>query len=79
LSIRLKAGTCFVKCCRGPVAMLSRVQAWIEATRPLPLINVDRNARPFTDRADMHVAVIDMPGDLVWIVGAAAGEDGHRP
>src|ERR1700722_19313285 len=34
---------------------------------------VDRQADP----ADTHVAVIDVPGDLVRMVAAAAGETGH--
>ena len=29
------------------------------------------------DRAHVQVTVTDVPGDLVWIVGAAAGETGH--
>jgi len=29
------------------------------------------------DRAHVQVTVMDVPGDLVWIVGAAAGETGH--
>jgi hypothetical protein len=58
--------------------MLPRMQAGIEATRPLPLINVDRNSRAFADRAHMHVVEIDVPCDSVRIVGAAAGEAGKR-
>jgi hypothetical protein len=43
------------------------------------LINVDRDAGALADRAHMHIAVIDVPCDLVRVVGAAAGEGGHRP
>jgi hypothetical protein len=43
----------------------------------MPWIDVDRNAGVLADRAHVHVAVMDVPGDLLRIVGAAAGETGH--
>jgi hypothetical protein len=43
------------------------------------LINVDRNAGAHADRANMHIVEIDMPGDLVRVVGASAGEGGQSP
>jgi hypothetical protein len=48
----------------------------INAAGPLPLIDVDWNASALPDRADMHVAVIDVPSHTVRIGGASAGEDG---
>jgi hypothetical protein len=59
--------------------MLPWMQARVEAARPMPWINVDRNAGALADLAHVHVAVIDVPGNLVRIVGAAAGETGHPP
>jgi hypothetical protein len=41
------------------------------------LIDVDRNAGALADGADTDVTVIDVPCDLVRIVGAAAGEGRH--
>ena len=58
--------------------MLARMKAGIEATAPMPLVDVDRNAGPLADGADMDVVKIDVPGYAVRIVGAAAGEGGHR-
>jgi hypothetical protein len=49
----------------------------INAAGPLPLIDVDWNASALPDRADMHVAVIDVPSHTVRIGGASAGEDGQ--
>jgi len=51
--------------------MLPRMQAGIEAARPLPLINVDRNASALFDRTHTDVAAIDVPGHLVRV--AACG------
>jgi len=57
--------------------MLARMQAGIETAAPLPLVYVDGDARAFADHADTHVAKIDVPGGLVGIVRASAGEGGH--
>jgi hypothetical protein len=43
------------------------------------LIDVDRNASALADRAYMNVAVIDVPGDQVRVIGASAGKAGHLP
>ena len=39
---------------------------------------IKRAARAFADPAHAYIVVIDVPGDSVRIVGAAAGEAGHR-
>jgi hypothetical protein len=54
--------------------MLARVQTRIGAAGRLPLIDVDRNAGALADRADIHIAIIDVPSDMVRIIGAAAGQ-----
>jgi hypothetical protein len=43
------------------------------------LVNVDRNAGTFADRADTDVIEVDVSGDLVRIVGVTAEEGGHAP
>jgi hypothetical protein len=40
-------------------------RAAIEAARPAPLLDADRNARALSDRADPHIAVVDVPNLLV--------------
>ena len=65
--------------CPDTIAMLARMQARLEAARPLQLIDIDGDANAFADRAHVHVFEIDVPGDLVRIVGAAAGKAGHLP
>ncbi|MGA7072745.1 hypothetical protein [Bradyrhizobium sp.] len=77
--ICLEADTCSLEAGRRAVAVLARMQARIEAARPLPLVSIERNAGAFAHRADVHVAVIDVPSDLVRIVGASAGEGLHPP
>jgi hypothetical protein len=42
-------------------------------------LHLDRNARTLADRADANVVIVDVPGGLVRIVGAAAGEGWHSP
>jgi hypothetical protein len=79
LPIRLKAEASLLESHRCPVTMLTRMQARIKSARPLPLIDVDGDASAFAYRAYVHVAAIDLPGQLVRIVGAAAGEGGHAP
>src|ERR1700677_4033393 len=60
----------------APVA--ARFDAGIEAATPFPLIDVDRAAGAAGDRADMDIAVIDVPA--IGTLGvAAAGEFGHGP
>jgi hypothetical protein len=54
------------------------VHAWIEAAAPSPLVDVDGAAGASRDRADMDIAVIDVPA--VRALGiAAAGKGGHKP
>jgi hypothetical protein len=57
--------------------VLAGMEAGIEATGPRPLIDVDWHTCSFADGANMNVAVVDVPGLMVRIVGAAAGEGGH--
>ena len=66
--IRLEASACLIKVGSRSVARLASMQTRIEATAPLPLVDVDRNPRAFADRADMRVTKIDVPGDLMRIV-----------
>lgn len=79
MPVGLKAGACLDEALRRPLAMPARLKSGIEAARPAPLIGADGNASPFTDRADTHVAVRDVPGLSMWIVAAAAGEGRHAP
>ena len=57
--------------------MLARMQTRVEAARPSSWIDVARNASALADRAHVQVTVMDVPGDLVRIVGAAAADSGH--
>ena len=41
------------------------------------MVDVHWYARALTDRADVDVVAVDVPGLLVIIVAAAAGESGH--
>jgi len=60
--------------------MPARLETGIEAASPAPLVDIDRHAGALADGAGVHVAVIvDVPGLLVGIVGAAAGKGGHAP
>jgi hypothetical protein len=77
--IGLEAKACFVKADRRAVSMLARLKAGIEAARPCPLIDVDRDAGAFANHADTDIAKIDVPGLTVRIVGASASEGGHAP
>jgi hypothetical protein len=60
-------------------AVLSWMKAGIEAATPTPLININWHARALANRADMHVAVVNVPSLMVAIGAAAAGQGGHRP
>jgi hypothetical protein len=77
--IGLEADPRILEGSRYPITMLSWVQTRVEAARPMPLIAIDRNTGAFADRAHVHVFEIDVPGDLMKIVGAAAGKAGHLP
>jgi hypothetical protein len=53
--------------------------AGIEAAIPAPRVLVVRNAHADRDRADLHIAVKNMPAFLGGIRRSAAGELGHAP
>jgi hypothetical protein len=55
------------------------MRAGIEAARPSPRIFIMRNAGSDRDRADLLVAVIDVPAFLAGVGRSAAGEGGHAP
>jgi hypothetical protein len=44
-----------------------------------PRIFLDWNADPLGDRADAHIAVIDLPAFVMGFEISAAGERGHGP
>jgi hypothetical protein len=56
--------------------MLARMRTGIETAQPTPLRLAGRDADPPGDRANMDVAVIDVPAIVAFWV-AAAGESGH--
>ena len=49
----------------------------IEDAGPVPLVDVDRDARPDADSADLDVAIEYAPALLAVIRIAATGEGGH--
>src|ERR1700736_6068246 len=59
--------------------MLARLTAGIETARPSPWVFVMRNAGADRDRADVDIAIVDMPAFLAGIRRSAAGERGHAP
>jgi hypothetical protein len=46
----------------------------IETDHPFPLVNIMGHTSAFSDRADVDVVVVDLPGFLVSIGFAAASE-----
>jgi hypothetical protein len=42
------------------------LDARIETATPSPLIDVERDARPLSNRADLHVSVVDVPTSCSW-------------
>jgi hypothetical protein len=68
------AGECEID--RRAVLVPAGFDARIEAATPLPLIDVDRAAGAARDRADMHVAVIDVPAAGAFGI-SAAGKGGY--
>jgi hypothetical protein len=52
------------------------VRRRLEAAPPSPLVDIDRDAVPNCNRADMDITVIDVPAVLAFGV-KAAGEFGH--
>ena len=53
-----------------------RLGARVEAEMPAPLVDVLWNAGAGADRANMHIAKVDVPSFLVRAFAAAAGEGG---
>jgi hypothetical protein len=76
---RFKGSSREIKCLSRAVLVLARMQAWVETASPLPLIAIDRDAGALAYRAHVNIAEIDVPGDLMRVVGAAAGESGDLP
>ena len=83
-SIGQKHSPCILEFDAGPVETGGRavgtfrgVTAGIEATSPAPRVFVRRNAGPDRDRADPHVAKVDVPAFVGCIERATAGELGH--
>ena len=59
-----------------PTLVCARLGARVEAEMPAPLVDVLWNAGARADRADMHVAKVDVPSFLVRVFATAAGEGG---
>jgi hypothetical protein len=53
------------------------LDARIETAAPSPLIDVDRDARALSDRADLHIPIEHMPNLSAGVRFAAAGKGGH--
>jgi len=77
LPVSLKPRARGFECAGGAVPVLARLEPGIEAAAPAPLIAMDGNAGTFADRANTHIAVVDVPGLAVAISDAATGELGH--
>jgi hypothetical protein len=77
LPCRLEIGAGLVERRGGAVGAFAGMTAGIEAARPTLRILVPGNAGADRDRADMHIAVIDVPAFLVDFGIAAAREFGH--
>jgi hypothetical protein len=72
--VRLETSAGLVECCRRPGTVLSWMKARVKTAVPMPLVNVDGDAGSLADRSDADIAVTDVPGLLVRVVGAAASE-----
>jgi hypothetical protein len=77
--ICLETGAGSFECRPGTIPMLARLKPGIESARPMPLVDVDRDAGALPDRANTDIAIEDVPSDLVRIVGTASGEPGYPP
>jgi hypothetical protein len=64
--IGFKARASFGKSSRNAVAILPGVKPGMEPSRPLPLLNSDRDAGTLADSADLH-AITDVPSLAVWM------------
>jgi hypothetical protein len=43
------------------------------------MLVITKRTGALADRADLNIAVIDVPGYMVRIIGATAGKAGHSP
>jgi hypothetical protein len=66
--IRLETGASLVEAGCGAGAVLTGMQARVEAAAPLPRVDVDRNASALSDVPDADVTEIDLPGLSVRVV-----------
>lgn len=75
----LKCGARSFKCgCCSGRHLGAQIAAWIEATGPLPLVDVQRNALAFLDLADTNLAIVDLPGfEAAFDITGAAGKWRH--
>jgi hypothetical protein len=64
---------------RGAALMFAGMGSRIKPAAPAPRIGVGWIARAERDRADAHIAVVDLPGLLRGVRVAAASEGGHVP
>jgi hypothetical protein len=71
---RLKLCPCLIECLRGAAALRSRVKS----AQPLPLRGGARIPDAARDRADVHIAEIDLPA-VGAVSGKLAGQGGHAP
>ena len=76
--VGLEADAGLVKSRRRTAGAFAGLAARIEAASPAPRIFIVPDAGAVRDRADMDVAVIDVPAVLAFGI-AAASEGGHTP
>lgn len=74
-AFKIPAG--FVKAGSRAVPAFPRTRARIEAAAPFPLLGIVRVADALNDRADVDIAIVDVPAFLAGIGRSAAGEFGH--
>jgi DNA-binding protein H-NS len=77
LPCRFEVGVGVIERRGSSVLTLARIQGGIKAADPRPLIDVGRATDTARDRADMDVAIEDMPAILAFGI-SAAGEGRHR-
>jgi hypothetical protein len=73
----LKVGARQVEGLSRAIPILPDLGSRVEAEDPAPLINIDRSAGAERDRADMDIAVVDVPAFLAGVSRSATGELGH--
>jgi hypothetical protein len=74
-----EAGAGFVEGQCGAGRALAWAATWIEPAAPLPLRHGVRVADRAHQRADVHIAIMDVPAFLADVRIEAAGEDRHTP